>query len=82
MFFHPLVLFMMMALVLSVGVLFFIVQIGTISYTFDKIGVPSEAMFSLLLLSWIGSWVNIPIARLPAVEPVLEGRSDQVPPDA
>ena len=51
MFFHPLVLFMMMALVVSVLVLFFVVQIGIISYAFDKIGVPSEAMFSLLLLS-------------------------------
>ena len=73
MFFHPLVLFMMMVLVVSVVVLFFVVQIGVISYAFDKIGVPSEAMFSLLLLSWIGSWVNIPIARLPAEGPVIEG---------
>ena len=73
MFFHPLVLFMMMALVVSVVVLFFVVQIGAISYAFDKIGVPSEAMFSLLLLSWIGSWVNIPIARLTTAEPMREG---------
>jgi uncharacterized membrane protein len=73
MFFHPLVLFMMMILVVSVVVLFFVVQMGIISYAFDRIGVPSEAMFSLLLLSWIGSWVNIPIARLPVEEPVMEG---------
>ena len=31
MFFHPLVLFMMMALVVSVLVLFFVVQIGIIT---------------------------------------------------
>jgi uncharacterized membrane protein len=73
MFFHPLVLFMMMALVVSVIVLFFVVQLGAISYAFEKIGVPSEALFSLLLLSWVGSWVNIPIARFAATEPVLEG---------
>jgi uncharacterized membrane protein len=73
MFFHPLVLFMMMVLVVSVLVLFFVVQIGIISYAFDKIGVPSEAMFSLLLLSWVGSWVNIPLARLPAAESMMEG---------
>ena len=73
MFFHPLVFFMMMVFVVSVVVLFFVVQIGIISYAFDKIGVPSEAMFSLLLLSWIGSWVNIPIARLRAEEPMIEG---------
>jgi uncharacterized membrane protein len=73
MFFHPLVLFMMMALVVSVLLLFFVVQIGIISYAFDKIGVPSEALFSLLLLSWVGSWVNIPLARLPAAESMMEG---------
>ena len=31
------------------------------------------ALFSLLLLSWVGSWVNIPLARFPAVQPVMEG---------
>jgi uncharacterized membrane protein len=73
MFFHPLVLFMMMVLVVSVLILFFVVQIGIISYAFDKIGVPSEALFSLLLLSWVGSWVNIPLARLPAEGAMMEG---------
>ena len=63
MFFHPLVLVMMMIFVVSVMVLFFVVQIGVISYAFDKIGIPSGALFSLLLLSWVGSWVNIPLAR-------------------
>ena len=66
MFFHPLVLVMMMILVVSVIVLFFVVQIGIMSYAFDKIGIPSEALFSLLLLSWVGSWVNIPLVRFPA----------------
>ena len=46
MFFHPLVLFMMV-FVVSVLVLFFVVQIGIISYAFDKMGIPSEALFSL-----------------------------------
>jgi len=55
MFFHPLVLFMMMVLVVSVLVLCFVVQVGVISYAFDKVGMPSEALFSLLLLSWVGS---------------------------
>lgn len=73
MFFHPLVLVMMMIFVVSVMVLFFVVQIGVISYAFDKIGIPSGALFSLLLLSWVGSWVNIPLARFPAVQPGMEG---------
>lgn len=73
MFFHPLVLVMMMLFVVSVIVLFFMVQVGIVSYAFDKIGIPSEAMFSLLLLSWVGSWVNIPLARFPTAHPVVEG---------
>lgn len=72
MFFHPLVLVMMMILVVSVIVLFFVVQIGIISYAFDKMGIPSEALFSLLLLSWVGSWVNIPLVRFPAEDSVME----------
>ncbi|HEY7495796.1 MAG TPA: DUF1614 domain-containing protein [Candidatus Tectomicrobia bacterium] len=72
MFFHPLVLFMMMILVVGVIVLFFVVQIGIISYAFDKIGIPSEALFSLLLLSWVGSWINIPLVRFPAEDSVME----------
>jgi uncharacterized membrane protein len=72
MLFHPLVLFMMMILVVSVIVLFFVIQIGIISYAFDKIGIPSEALFSLLLLSWVGSWINIPLARFPAEDSVME----------
>jgi len=78
MFFHPLVLFMMMVFVVSVLVLFFVVQIGVISYAFDKIGIPSGALFSLLLLSWVGSGVNIPLARFPAAQPVMEGGVIQV----
>jgi uncharacterized membrane protein len=65
-------LFMMLLLVVSVIVLFFVVQIGIISYAFDKIGIPSEALFSLLLLSWIGSWVNIPLARFPAEDSAMD----------
>ena len=78
MFFHPLVLVMMMIFVVSVIVLFFVVQIGVISYAFDKIGIPSGALFSLLLLSWVGSGVNIPLARFPAAQPVMEGGVIQV----
>jgi len=72
MFFHPLVFFMMIVFAVSIVVLFFVVQIGVISYAFDKVGVPPAAMFSLLLLSWLGSWVNIPIARMRAEEPMIE----------
>jgi uncharacterized membrane protein len=64
MFFSPLVLLAMLVLVASVFILFFVVQIGLIGYAFEKVGVPPSALFSLLLLSWLGSWVNLPLARL------------------
>jgi uncharacterized membrane protein len=73
MFFSPLIFVIMILFVLSLVVLFFVVQIGAISYAFDKIGVPSEYMFGLLLLSWFGSWVNIPLTRRRSEEPLYEG---------
>jgi uncharacterized membrane protein len=73
MFFSPLIFLMMFLFVGGLLVLFFVVQIGAIRYAFDRIGVPSEYMFSLLLLSWFGSWVNIPITRLRSAEPICAG---------
>jgi len=64
MFFSPLVLLAMLVLAASVFILFFVVQIGLIGYAFEKVGVPPSALFSLLLLSWLGSWVNLPLTRL------------------
>lgn len=51
MFFSPLMIFMMMLFVLGLVFLFIVVQIGVISYAFEKIGVPPAYMFSLLFLT-------------------------------
>jgi uncharacterized membrane protein len=72
MFFSPLVLVMMLVCIASLGALFVVVQIGVIGYAFERVGVPSSSLFSLLLLSWFGSWVNLPIARLRHHEPLSE----------
>lgn len=64
MFYSPIVLFMMLVFIVSIALLFIVVQIGLITYAFEKVGVPASALFSLLLLSWFGSWINIPLARL------------------
>ena len=72
MFFSPLMLFMMFAFMAGLVLLFLVVQIGVISYAFEKVGVPPSALFSLLLLSWLGSWVNIPLTRLSHEEPIPE----------
>ncbi|GIX48265.1 MAG: hypothetical protein KatS3mg131_2476 [Candidatus Tectimicrobiota bacterium] len=73
MFFSPLVLLSMLLLVLSLAVLFVVVQLGIIGYAFEKVGVPQESLFSLLMLSWFGSWINIPVARLRTGAPLSEG---------
>jgi uncharacterized membrane protein len=73
MFFRPLMFVMMLILVLTLVVLFIIVHVGLISYAFDKMGLPAEYMLSALLLSWFGSWINIPLMHLRTDEPVQDG---------
>lgn len=70
MFYSPIVLFMMVLFIVGIALLFIIVQIGLITYAFEKVGVPASALFALLLLSWFGSWINIPLARLHHTAPL------------
>jgi uncharacterized membrane protein len=74
MFFSPLTWLIMVGFFAILVVLFMVVQIGLITVAFEKAGIPPSALFSLLLLSWVGFWVNIPLARLrhegPLSEPV------------
>jgi uncharacterized membrane protein len=49
------------------GVLFFfvVVQINVIALVFAEIGIPSEYVFSALFATLLGSFVNIPIKKIP-----------------
>ncbi len=49
------------------------IEIGVIGYAYEKIGIARRHAFTLLLLSLIGSYVNIPVAELPP-EPMMSGR--------
>ena len=49
-----------------------LIEIGIIKYAYEKIGINPRYVFALLLLSLLGSYVNIPVAELPA-ERVLSG---------
>lgn len=52
-------------------VFFFVVlliELRILEYTYDKVGVNRRYMFLLLLFSFLGSYVNIPIARLPPAQ--------------
>jgi uncharacterized membrane protein len=49
--------------------LFVLLEINVISYAFAAIGLPPEMAFAALLVSLIGSYFNIPIARVENREP-------------
>ena len=65
MFFLPVVLWYIIAYFLLAGGLFFLVQAGYVTLAFGKLGIPSDAVFILLLLTLIGSAINIPLKRIP-----------------
>ena len=53
--------------------LFVLIEVGILQYAYDRIGINRRHMFALLILSLLGSYVNIPVAELPA-EYVHSGR--------
>lgn len=58
-------------------VLFGLIQVGILRYAYMRLGVSSHGALVLLLGSLLGSYVNIPVARL-AAEPILTGREVDV----
>ena len=48
----------------ALGILVILIQIGVLRYAYMRLGVSSGTAFFLLLGSLLGSYVNIPIARL------------------
>jgi uncharacterized membrane protein len=41
------------------------VEIGVLEYAYERIGIKRRYVFGLLLLSLLGSYVNIPVAEIP-----------------
>jgi uncharacterized membrane protein len=60
-------------LLLTLGVVFFLVTIDLIGLAFRKLCFPPEYSILLLFLSLIGSHVNIPIKVIKSREPVISG---------
>jgi uncharacterized membrane protein len=48
------------------GLLVVLIQINVLQFAFETMGVSRRHMFTLLLLSLLGSYINIPVAELPA----------------
>jgi uncharacterized membrane protein len=71
--FFPLPLPFILALFLLIGLMITMFEIGILRYAYEKMGVNRRYVFTLLLLSLLGSYVNIPVAELPA-ERVVSGQ--------
>lgn len=54
------------ALFLTVLLIIAFIQVGIIGYAYEKMGISQHYVSVLLLLSLFGSYVNIPVAELPA----------------
>jgi uncharacterized membrane protein len=46
-------------------ILVVLVEIGILQYAYQKIGISPRHMFTLLVFSLLGSYINIPVAHLP-----------------
>lgn len=64
--FLPLAPIFYFGLVFILILVFAFVQVGVLSYAYEKVGVHRYYVFSLLLVSLLGSYVNIPVAEVPA----------------
>lgn len=63
--YFPLAFPFFLALFLFFVTLVVLVELKIVQYAFEQAGVERKYMFALLLLSFLGSYVNIPVARLP-----------------
>ncbi|HUO03960.1 MAG TPA: DUF1614 domain-containing protein [Candidatus Binataceae bacterium] len=64
MFFAPFLFFYAIVFFLILAFFFILVEINVINYAFQTIGLPPQLAFMALLAALIGSYINIPIARV------------------
>jgi uncharacterized membrane protein len=65
MFFNPFTSLLMIILFSIILFAFFIIEINVIALAFAKIGIPSHYIFTALLLILMGSFINIPLKKIP-----------------
>jgi uncharacterized membrane protein len=71
--FFPLILPLVLLFFVFIMTLVAMIEIGVLEYAYEKIGVNRRYVFTVLILSLLGSYVNIPVAELPAQQ-VLSGQ--------
>ncbi|HYA36749.1 MAG TPA: DUF1614 domain-containing protein [Candidatus Methylomirabilis sp.] len=52
-------------LFLLFAIVVFIIELHIVQYTYERVGVSPRFMLALLLLSFLGSYINIDVAQLP-----------------
>jgi uncharacterized membrane protein len=65
MHYFPVALPFMILFAVLLVVLIAVIEVGVLRYAYHKIGIGPRHMFLLLLLSFLGSYVNIPVWQLP-----------------
>lgn len=63
-YFFPLTTLFVVSFVLFLVLLFVAIQIGLISYAYERLGIDAHILLPLLLLSLLGSAVNLPITEV------------------
>jgi uncharacterized membrane protein len=63
-----------LGLAVLVGLLIAVIEIGLLEYAYAKMGLNRRYVFAVLLLSLLGSYINIPVAQLPSEE-IVTGRA-------
>jgi uncharacterized membrane protein len=64
MFFLPVIFLFLIFYFVLLGGLFFFLKIGLISLAFNRLGLPPDMVFLLLMLSLLGGGINIPVKRV------------------
>jgi len=68
-FFAPFLAFYAIIFFFVLAFFFILVEIHVINYAFVSLGLPPELAFTALLVSLIGSYINIPITRVASGQP-------------
>lgn len=75
-YFFPLTALFIIAFFLFLVFLFIFIQVGLIGYAYERIGISAHFIFPLLLLSLLGSAINLPVTRLSGGPIVMQQRTD------
>ncbi len=65
MHYFPLAFPFLLILFIGLAILIANIELGILGYAYEKMGIHPRYVYLLLFLSLFGSYVNIPVARLP-----------------